>query len=133
MITAFIEELGRDRAIEVVNKVIESLARKSGRELAQEIGGTSTADFAKGLETWAAGDAYEMEVLELDDTRYFFDITRCRYADMYRDLGMTDLGVVLSCGRDFKLIEGFNPRMRLIRTKTIMEGHEHCDFRITLI
>jgi predicted ArsR family transcriptional regulator len=132
MIKAFIEELGRDRAIRVVRKVIESLARKSGRELAQKIGGTSTADFAKGLEAWAAGDSYEMEVLELNDTRYFFNITRCRYADMYRELGITDLGVVLSCGRDFKLVEDFNPQMRLIRTKTIMEGHEHCDFRITL-
>jgi hypothetical protein len=70
--------------------------------------------------------------LELNDTRHFFNIARCRYADMYRELGMTDLGVVLSCGRDFKLVEGFNPRMRLIRTKTIMEGHDHCDFRITL-
>jgi predicted ArsR family transcriptional regulator len=132
LIRAFIEELGRDRAIAVVNKTIKSLAQESGDQLAKQMGGNTMADFARGLSAWAAGGAYEMEVLELSETRYFFNIKRCRYAEMYRELGMADLGVVLSCARDFELVEGFNARMKLVRTKTIMEGHDHCDFRITL-
>ncbi len=132
LIKAFIEEFGRDKALAVVNRVIRSLAQESGAQLAIQMGGNSMADFAKGLNAWAAGDAYEMEVLELSDHNYFFIMKQCRYADMYKELGMADLGVVLSCGRDFELVEGFNPRMKLVRTKTIMEGHNHCDFRITL-
>jgi len=132
LIRAFIEELGRDKAIAVVNRVIKSLAQESGDQLAKQMGGNNMADFARGLSAWAAGDAYEMEVLELSETRYFFNMKRCRYADMYRELGMADLGVALSCARDFELVEGFNARMKLVRTKTIMEGHDHCDFRITL-
>jgi predicted ArsR family transcriptional regulator len=132
LIRAFIEDLGRDRAIAVVNKTIKSLAQESGDQLAKQMGGNSMADFARGLSAWAAGDAYDMEVLELSGTRYFFNIKRCRYAEMYRELGMADLGVVLSCARDFELVQGFNARMKLVRTKTIMEGHDHCDFRITL-
>jgi len=132
LIRAFIDELGRNRALVVANKVIKSLARESGKQLAKQMGENSIAAFAKGLSAWTAGDAYEMEVLELSDTRYFFNVKRCRYADMYKELDMADLGVVLSCGRDFELVEGFNPRMKLVRTKTIMEGHDHCDFRITL-
>jgi predicted ArsR family transcriptional regulator len=132
LIRAFIDELGRDKALAVVNRVVKSLAQESGAQLAKQMGGNSIADFAKGLSAWAAGDAYEIEVLELSDTRYFFDIKRCRYADMYKELGMADLGVVLSCGRDFELVKSFNPRMKLVRIKTIMEGHDHCDFRIAL-
>lgn len=132
LIRGFIEELGRDKALAVVNRVVKSLAQESGAQLAKQMGGNSMADFARGLSAWAAGDAYEMEVLELSDTRYSFNMKRCRYADMYKELGMTDLGVALSCGRDFELVKGFNPRMKLVRTKTIMEGHDHCDFRITL-
>ena len=131
LIRAFIEELGRDKAIAVVNRVIKSLAHESGDQLAKQMGGNSMADFARGLSAWAAGDAYEMEVLELSETNYFFNMKRCRYADIYKELGMADLGIVLSCGRDFELVEGFNPRMKLVRSKTIMEGHDHCDFRIT--
>jgi len=132
LIKAFIEELGHDKGIEVVNRVIRFLAQESGVQLAKQMGGNSMADFAKGLSFWAEGDALEMEVLELSDNKYFFNMKRCRYADMYKELDMTDLGAVLSCGRDFELVESFNPRMKLIRTKTIMEGHDHCDFRITL-
>jgi hypothetical protein len=48
---------------------------------------------------------------------------------MYRALGIPELGVVLSCGRDFALGEGFNPDLKLTRTQIIMEGAPYCDFR----
>jgi hypothetical protein len=48
---------------------------------------------------------------------------------MYRRLGLTDLGPILSCGRDGAMIEGFNPDIAFQRTQTIMEDGSHCDFR----
>jgi hypothetical protein len=71
----------------------------------------------------------QIEVLESTDTTYNFNVTRCRYAEMYRGLGIPELGGVLSCGRDYALGEGFNPDLKLIRTQTIMEGAPFCDFR----
>ena len=44
-------------------------------------------------------------------------------------LGVPELGAILSCARDAALIEGFNPRLKLTRTETIMEGAASCDFR----
>ena len=61
-----------------------------------------------------------------------FNVTRCRYAEMYRALGLADLGGSLSCQRDFALAQGFNPAIQLDRTQTIMEGASHCDFRFRL-
>jgi hypothetical protein len=48
---------------------------------------------------------------------------------MYHHLGIPELGDTLSCSRDFALIEGFNPEIRLNRTQTIMQGAAWCDFR----
>jgi predicted ArsR family transcriptional regulator len=48
---------------------------------------------------------------------------------MYRALGIPEVGALLSCNRDFALIEGFNPDVALERTQTIMQGATHCDFR----
>ena len=133
LIKAFIEEFGKERALSVVKGVIKSLAEESGEQLAKQLGGNSVRDFANGLSRfWETGGAYEKEELELSDAKYDFNIKRCRYAEMYKRLGLADLGIVLSCGRDYDLIKGFNPRMKLVRAKTIMEGHDHCDFRITL-
>ncbi len=132
LIRAFIEEVGRESALTLVRKVIASLAFEGGQRLAKEMGDNSLAAFAKGLTAWGAGGAYELEQVELSETTYAFNIKRCQYAEMYKELQMADLGVILSCSRDFELVAGFNPKMTLVRTKTIMEGYDHCDFRITM-
>ncbi len=131
LIKAFIEELGQERALAVIRKVIDKLALQSGKDLSKALGGNTMSDLARGLAAWAKGDAYEMEEISLSETEYNYNITRCRYAEMYKEIGLADLGVILSCGRDFELISGFNPKMKLTRTKTIMEGCDCCDFRIS--
>ena len=47
-------------------------------------------------------------------------------------LGIPEVGALLSCNRDFSLVEGFNPAVKLTRTQTVMEGASHCDFRFEL-
>ena len=74
-------------------------------------------------------DALTIDVLEQDAERYDFNVTRCRYAEMYRELGIPELGAVLSCNRDFSLIEGYNKDVELTRTQTLMDGAACCDFR----
>jgi len=72
------------------------------------------------------------DVVERTDTTFAFNVTRCRYAEMYRALGVPELGEILSCNRDGSMIEGFNGSIRFGRTQTIMQGASHCDFRYTL-
>ena len=124
-------EFGRDRVFEVARGVIVEVAREQGRQLAERAGGNALAHFATALEDWKKGDAYRMDVLRQDDERFDFNVTRCRYAEMYRALGIPEVGALLSCNRDFALIEGFNSDVGLARTQTIMEGASHCDFRFT--
>lgn len=122
-------EFGRERVFALARDVIVEVARAQGRELAGQMGGNTIGHFAASTENWRKGNAYEMDVLEQTADRYDFNVTRCRYAEMYRALGMAEVGELLSCNRDFALIEGFNPGIHLTRTQTIMEGAPHCDFR----
>ncbi len=132
VIDALGAEFGRDRVIEIVKRVIVDIAHRQGRALAQQMGGDRISDFAKSKEPWRRGDALQVEELGTTETTHAFNVTRCRYAEMYRSLGIPELGAVLSCGRDGALGEGFNPALRLARTQTIMEGASHCDFRYHL-
>jgi hypothetical protein len=129
LLTAFSEEFGRERVIEIARQVIVQIAREQGRSLAEHMGGNSLAHFVKSKENWVKDDALSIEVRQISEAAYDFDVTRCRYAEMYRLLGIPELGAVLSCGRDFALGEGFNPDLKLTRTQTIMEGARCCDFR----
>ena len=60
------------------------------------------------------------------------DMTRCAYVDMYKKLGLEELGGVLSCGRDEYLIRGFNPDVEFTRQYTLMSGGPCCDFCLKL-
>jgi hypothetical protein len=132
LIRAFAAEIGEERALVIVREVISGLARQSGGELAQVLGERTLDAFAQSLGRWRENGALEIEVLEQSPRQLSFNVTRCRYAEMYRALGMADLGSSLSCQRDFALAEGFNSEIRLTRTQTIMGGAPFCDFRFQL-
>jgi len=71
----------------------------------------------------------KIEIIRENDKELFFDVTYCGYAEMYEKMGIKQFGSILSCSRDFPFMEGFNPDIKLTRTKTIMQGAEYCDFR----
>jgi len=121
-----------DGVYDVARDVIVDVARTQGAALAQQVGDQSLPAFARGLAAWSADGALESEVVELTDTTFAFDVSRCRYAEMYGALGMEELGAMLSCNRDGSLIEGFNPNIEFTRTQTIMGGATHCDFRFAV-
>ena len=129
VVDALGERFGREAVVAIVREVIAGIARDQGRALAERQGAQSLAAFAGTLGPWTKDDALQMRVLELTDERFAFDVTRCRYAEMYRALGIPELGEVLSCQRDGALIEGFAPEVTFTRTGTIMRGAPCCDFR----
>lgn len=132
LIQALSQEFGRERVLEIVRRTIVEIARQQGAQLAQSEGGNSLNHFAASLEAWKKDNALEIEILEQNREHFSFNVVRCRYAEMYRALGIPELGALLSCNRDFALIEGFNPEVNLERTQTIMDGAPYCDFRYTL-
>jgi hypothetical protein len=129
LIQGFIKKFGRDATLEVVREVITELARQGGADLAVRLGDASLETFSQALSLWREGGALEIDLLEESSDRLSFNVTRCRYAELYRSLGLEDLGGSLSCQRDYALVEGFNPDIELERTQTLMEGAPFCDFR----
>ena len=136
ILAPFVEALGRrfgrEAVVEILRETIARIAREQGGQAAAACGGQDLAAFKKLTDKWRQGGALELAVLQQDPTRYEFDVTRCRFAEMYARLGIPELGEVLSCNRDFNASEGFNPHLKLTRTQTIMGGADHCDFRYKL-
>ncbi len=84
-----------------------------------------------GRSRGCAASRSTIEVKEHTDTRYRYNVTRCKYAEMYRDMGLGEIGHLLSCQRDGTFCEGYDDRIKLKRTQTIMQGATHCDFDYT--
>jgi hypothetical protein len=132
LVRAFAVEVGMERALAIVGQVIRDLARQSGGELALLLADNTLDGFARTLDRWRENGALRIEVLEQTPEKLSFNVTRCRYAEMYHALGLADLGASLSCQRDFALAQGFNSEIHLERSQTIMEGAPFCDFRFQL-
>jgi hypothetical protein len=123
-------EIGTERAQAIIGEAVNNAAVAAGQNFAsREPNGVSMASFVATLPQWEQDDALKVKVISADDSHFDFDVQRCRYSEMYRDLGMSEIGHLLSCARDYTFIEGYDPRVKLNRTTTIMQGHSHCDFR----
>jgi hypothetical protein len=132
LLQAFGEQFGQEAVLALVREIILKVAREQGQELAQSLPANSLTQLAASLGAWQKDDAMQLDVLVQNEHEFAFNVTRCRYAEMYRALGLAELGVTLSCNRDAALIEGFNSQVRLSRTQTIMQGAPYCDFRYAL-
>jgi len=124
--------LGRQQAADLLARAITRMAEEAGRQFAAAQARADLDAFAEILPVWQQNEALSVTIHARESGRLDFDVTRCRYAEMYRELGIAELGAVLSCNRDGAFCTGFNPTIRMARTQTIMAGADHCDFRYVL-
>lgn len=131
MVQAFQSAIGKDRANEIAREVILELARKDGETWAERFG-TDLEAMRNVTDLWAAGGSLEIKSVGQSNGHLDFNVTRCKYAEFYKDLGLPDLGYLFHCNRDFGMVQGFSSNISLRRTQTIMQGADHCDFRFAL-
>jgi len=126
-------DLGVEQAQKIIGEAIANAAIASGQEFAaKECQGTSMESFVALQHLWEKDDALEVEVLQNNHEHYDYNVKRCRYAEMYQQMGLGEIGFLLSCNRDSKFIEGYAPHIKLNREHTVMQGHGFCDFRYQL-
>jgi hypothetical protein len=127
LVLAFQRAIGEEQANAIARAVILELARKDGARWAAQFGdGLAALEQVAGV--WANGGAQEVVQGERSEGALSFNVTRCGYAEFFTSLGLTELGFLFHCNRDFAMVEGFNPEISLTRTQTIMQGASHCDF-----
>jgi hypothetical protein len=123
------KRFGDEATHELVVAVIRQLAVADGARWSEAYG----RDFASlkkvAEDIWAGDGSLDLEAVAANEDGLDFNVTRCRYAEFYRGLGLAELGYLIHCNRDHAVIGGFNPGLALTRTQTVMEGASHCDFR----
>jgi predicted ArsR family transcriptional regulator len=126
MIRAMQAEFGEERVNQIVGKTIREIARAQGAQTPL----ASVQQVAARLErTVLAEGSLIVDVVERTDEVFGFNVTRCKFVEMYQEMGAGDLGFLLSCNRDFAAFEGMAPDLDFSRTQTRMQGASHCDFR----
>ena len=71
----------------------------------------------------------KMEVVEDTETAFELKVTECIQAACFIKHDSADIGYANVCWGDYAWAEGFNPKIKLVRDKTLMEGDSYCNHR----
>lgn len=125
-------ELGKERADPIVLNALRAWSRAGFLQLGVQISGSPKEKFkaiSTRIEPQIQPGDLEVETIREENEAQEFNITRCRYAEFFQQLGEPELGAVLLCEPDFHLAEVGSPAVELTRTQTIMQGASFCAFR----
>ena len=71
----------------------------------------------------------EVDLIRATETEVVTQVKECEWARYYQEHHRR-IGYILACSLDNAAYKSFDPRIRMQRTCTIMEGGEFCDFRV---
>jgi len=125
------KELGEDHFLEALKKVAFESALKAGQARGRQLPCNDLAAFTdSGSEpSHFAKHVLTREIVEDTPQAFELKVTECLWAKTFREMGAADIGYALLCHTDYADCLGFNPRITLTRSKTLMQGDDCCNHR----
>jgi hypothetical protein len=124
-------ELGREKMLEIIGRASD---KASVENILRQLEGRSMEtfdDFVSFLEDMADSPFHKHSTTMTREkeppNKLKFNVTECLWAKTFQDMGEQELGYVICCKPDFAMSEAVNPKIKLKRTKTLMQGDECCD------
>jgi hypothetical protein len=122
----FADYLGRDKLLEMIQCAVD----ENNKRIAIDNPEHSLASFVEyGKEAYENMLTYE--IIEETDKVYEMKVTECLWAKTFRDQNAADIGYATICHGDFSEARAYHPKLKLERTKTLMQGHDCCNHRWT--
>lgn len=124
------KELGKEKMINLVKRKTTQEWLKFGQNSAKELGKN---DLNSYVTQFRSIENYKNRLLKevVEDTEKAFElkVTKCIWADTFLMAKAGDIGFAYVCFGDYAWAEGFNPKIKLVRDKTLMQGHDYCNHR----
>jgi hypothetical protein len=124
------EEIGADQAIALLKKNTEHNMTRMGRAQAARTDNHSLHQYTeqfRQMENYKS--RLEMEIVEDSEQAFELKVTKCIWASTFLEAKAGDLGFAMVCHGDYAWAESFNPKIKLVRDKTLMEGDPICNHR----
>lgn len=127
---AMLRELQRHfgpAAVEVAARGLAQLHRRRWRQRAQELG---KDDLDTYLRLRFLSNPLVTCGVRFEGATAVLRVSRCLWAEKFRELDAADLGYVLCCRMGEYSARGFNPAFGRSLRSTLMQGDTHCDYRL---
>ncbi|MFW9798966.1 MAG: L-2-amino-thiazoline-4-carboxylic acid hydrolase [Candidatus Thorarchaeota archaeon] len=134
LIREFETHVGKEEALRIVKNFYETQAVENIKDLVAKLDTPieSIETFGDVMKRLASNEVtantQTMEYANSPPGTFHMCTTECLWADVFKELDAADLGYIMLCGTDFPAASAFHENIRLERTKTLMQGDDHCDF-----
>jgi len=130
-----IRNLGSDRGkneyLEALKLAAEKAGTQSGQFMAKSSPEISLAAYTSILKNpdpfWQ--HALTTEIVEDREKAFEIKVTECLWAKTFREAQAGDIGYATICYQDYAMSQGFSSKLKMIRSKTLMQGHDYCNHR----
>lgn len=128
IILALEKEMGKEKTIAFLKNLSTERMLNTAKKQAEKSPDTSLNTY---VEQFRGGYEYTLTKVVVEDNKNAFElkVTECIWASIFQAAKMGDYGYALVCWADYAWAEGFNPKIKMIRNKTLMEGHDCCNHR----
>jgi len=132
LLKALSEQLGREEFVRMLQEAGSAVVRKktAGRPPAVR----DLVTFAANMKNMPplVQHALEAEIVEQTPEAFEYRVKKCLWAKVFREQGAADIGYAMICYPDYAVAKGLNPKLKLIRTKTLMQGDDSCGLRYVM-
>jgi hypothetical protein len=122
------KEMGKDKMIEFLKKTTTERLLNFGKQQAERMQDNTFDAYVNQFRS-GYDKTLTMEIVEDTEKAFELNVTECIWADTFLRADAGDIGYAWVCWGDYAWAEGFNPKIKLIRDKTLMEGKTCCNHR----
>jgi hypothetical protein len=123
------KEIGEERVIELIKKETEQRLNAQAKRDLERLGKSDFKSYISIFRDPGMLASLTMEIIEDTDTVFEIRVTDCMAAESFLPHKAGDIGFAAVCWGDYNWASDFNPKIKLIRDKTLMQGHDCCNHR----
>ena len=123
------QELGEEKVIELIKKDTEQRLKAQAQRDLERLGNSDFKSYISIFRDPGMLASLTMEIIEDTDTVFEIRVTDCLSAESFLPSKAGDIGYAAVCWGDYNWATDFNPKIKLVRDKTLMQGHDCCNHK----
>ncbi len=126
---AIASEIGEEKLVRILHDHSMQTGAAQGEYLAKQFPDRDFASYCDQFKSNRMQSIITYDIIEDTATAFEMKVTECVMVQPMLDLDAGKIGNALLCDGDYGNAHGFNPKIKLIRDKTLMLGDSYCNHR----
>lgn len=123
------KEMGQEKLLDFLKEQTQTALLQTGQQQAKRSPDNSLQTYVQTFKGPNYDTTLTRKIVEDSDKAFELKITECIWASTFLQAKAGEIGYAAVCFGDYAWAEGFNPKIKLIRDKTLMQGHDCCNHR----